>query len=135
MLLITNLKKRGSIQIIGILKRNKNYLLLLFAFLSFLFLFGCNDVDRTEPIIHFFTVDTFTINEGDSVILSWEVSEATSVTINPDIGLVDLSGSLLVSPVTTTTYVLTVTNSCGQLFFPTEKVDTVTINVNPAIIK
>lgn len=112
---------------IGIRTKNRNHLLLFFAILSLLCLIGCNGINRTDPIIHFFEADSTTISEGDSVTLSWEVTEATSVNIDPDIGLVDLSGSLLVSPVTTTTYVLTATNSCGQIFFPTEKVDTLTI--------
>ena len=112
---------------------NRNHLLLFFAIIFFLCLFGCNGINHTEPIIHFFTADTFTITEGDSITLNWEVTEATAVTIEPNIGLIDLSGSLLVSPVITTTYILTATNSCGQIFSPVSITDTVTIQVNPAI--
>ena len=112
---------------------NKNYLLLFLAILSLLFLFACNKMNRTDPIIHFFEADSTTITEGGSVTLSWEVTEATAIAIDPDIGLVDLSGSLFVSPVSTITYTLTATNSCGQLFFPAEKTDTLTIQVNPVI--
>jgi len=80
-----------------------------------------------------------TITEGDSATLSWEVTEATAVTIDldngPDIGLVDLSGFISVSPTTTTTYTLTATNSCGQLFPPSTITAMVTITVNPAIVE
>lgn len=120
---------------IEIRTENRNYLLLFFAILSLLFLFGCNGIERTDPIIVFFEADSTTITEGGSVTLSWEVTEATAVTIDPDIGLVDLSGSLMVSPATTTTYALTAINSCGQLFFPAEKTATLTIEVNPAILE
>ena len=118
---------------IGIRTESRNYFLLFFTILSLLCLIGCNGLNRTDPIIHFFEADSTNITKGDSVTLSWEVTEATAVTIDPDIGLVDLSGSLLVSPVTTTTYVLTATNSCGQMFSPVSITDTVTIQVNPAI--
>ena len=57
-----------------------------------------------NPLSIFFEADFTTITEGDSVTLNWKVTEATSVTIDPDIGLVDLSGSISVSPVSTTAY-------------------------------
>lgn len=118
-----------------ILKENRKFLLYFLVIISFPFLFGCNGIDRTDPIIIFFEADTYAITEGESVNLSWKVSEATAVTIDPDIGLVDLSGSIVVSPNTTTTYTLTATNSCGQLFFPAIKTDKVIIEVIPAIAK
>jgi hypothetical protein len=118
-----------------ILKENKSYLPLFFTIMSLFFLSGCIGIDRTDPIINFFTADMYTITEGDSVTLSWEVTEATAVTIDPDIGLDDLSGFISVSPTTTTTYTLTATNSCGQLLFPSTITATVTIEVNPAILE
>ena len=139
LLSIPNLKERRSIQMEKILKENKSYLPLFFIIISLFFLSGCIGIDRTDPIINFFTADMYTITEGDSVTLSWEVTEATAVTIDPDngpdIGLADLSGFLSVSPTTTTTYTLTATNSCGQLLFPSTITATVTIEVNPAILE
>ena len=122
-----------------ILKKNNRYLPLFFVIMSLLFLVSCIGIDRTDPIINFFTADMHTITVGDSVTLSWEVTEATAVTIDPDngpdIGLADLSGFISVSPTTTTTYTLTATNSCGQLLFPSTITATVTIEVNPAILE
>jgi hypothetical protein len=46
--------------------------------------------------------------------LSWSVSNATSVTLSPGIGAVALSENRTVSPSTTTTYILTATNSTGS---------------------
>jgi len=51
------------------------------------------------------------VSEGDSVNLSWVVTDASTVMINQGIGNVALTGSTSVSPITTTTYTLTATNS------------------------
>lgn len=135
LLSIPNLKERRSIQMEKILKENKSYLPLFFIIMSLFFLFGCIGIDRTDPIINFFTADMYTITEGDSVTLSWEVTEATAVTIDPGIGLVDLTGFISVFPAATTTYTLTATNSCGQLLSPSTRTAMVTITVNPAIVE
>ena len=50
-----------------------------------------------------------TIETGESVTLSWEVSDATSISINQGIGTVPATGSVVVTPDATTTYVLTAT--------------------------
>ncbi|MGC6459301.1 MAG: FN3 associated domain-containing protein [Akkermansiaceae bacterium] len=46
--------------------------------------------------------------------LSWQVSNAESVSINQGVGSVALSGNEVVSPTTTTTYLLTATNASGS---------------------
>jgi hypothetical protein len=51
------------------------------------------------------------IHRGESTRLSWNSFNATSVVITPDIGNVPLSGSIAVSPIRTTTYTLTISNS------------------------
>ncbi len=53
------------------------------------------------------------INAGESAILTWNVANATSCVIDNGIGSVDLSGSLAVSPASTTTYTLTATGIGG----------------------
>ena len=68
-----------------------------------------------EPIVSIFSADPSTINEGESSTLTWDVSGATTVTIEPEVGTVDSSGSTTVSPVVTTDYTLIATNSAGSV--------------------
>ena len=75
------------------------------------------------PIINIFSAIPSTINQGESSTLSWSVSKADTVTITPGVVPVASSGSTSVSPVVTTTYILTATNSAGSV------TATVTINV------
>jgi hypothetical protein len=65
------------------------------------------------PTINSFSAIPGTITSGSSSILSWNVSDATSVSISPGIGTVALAGNIPVSPGTTTDYVLTATNAAG----------------------
>jgi hypothetical protein len=62
------------------------------------------------PVINYFTADPPIITAGSSTTLSWDVSNATSVTIDPGVGSVDLTGTALVSPMTSTNYTLTASN-------------------------
>lgn len=55
-------------------------------------------------VINFFTASRTTIDKGSSVTLSWSTSFCTSVTLNGS--SVGLSGSKVVTPVSTTTYTL-----------------------------
>lgn len=50
---------------------------------------------------------------GESTTLTWEIEDATSVSIDQGIGPVALSGSLVVSPTETTTYTLTATGGAS----------------------
>ncbi len=62
----------------------------------------------TAPVrINSFSASLSTITAGDSVTLSWNVSNATTVTIDQGIGSVPPVGSVVVSPGVTTTYRLT----------------------------
>ncbi len=56
------------------------------------------------------TASPSTINFASSSTLSWTSASATTVSINQGIGEVGLSGSLVVSPTTTTTYIITASN-------------------------
>ena len=74
------------------------------------------------------TVKTFeaspsTIEPGESATLSWNVPEATSVSINQGLGTAAATGSVMVTPDVTTTYLLTATDGSS----------TVTLNVTVAV--
>jgi hypothetical protein len=67
----------------------------------------------TKPLINSFNASPESISPGDSSTLSWDVTGCTSVTIDPAIGTVALSGTRVVSPTKTTTYTLTALNEKG----------------------
>ena len=68
-----------------------------------------------KPTINSFTATPEVIDSGGSSVLSWNVTNATSVKIEPGIGSVSAVGTRSVSPTTTTTYTLTATNSVGSV--------------------
>ncbi len=72
-------------------------------------------VGMVKPDIVSFRADPPLIFTGSSTTLTWKVTEATSVTILPDIGDVPLSGNRLISPPNNTVYTLTATNKAGTL--------------------
>ena len=55
------------------------------------------------------------INPGAPSNLQWNVTGATSVSIDQGIGVVGASGTKVVSPSTSTTYTMTATNSAGTV--------------------
>ncbi len=68
------------------------------------------------PVIDSFTASPSTINESESATLSWRISDADSATIDNGIDSINpVSGSLEVSPITTTTYTLRATNDNGSV--------------------
>jgi hypothetical protein len=75
-----------------------------------------NVPEEDLPVIHYFVPTPININVGESSTLTWSVSDATSVTIDDEIGSVALTGIMLVSPTKTTTYTLTATNEAGNRF-------------------
>lgn len=66
-----------------------------------------------RPAVISFQAAPEAIEPGGSATLSWEVIEATSVTIDHGIGTVPATGSVSVSPTANTTYTLTATNAKG----------------------
>jgi hypothetical protein len=72
---------------------------------------------RKEPAdlveIKYFTVNPDQISIGDKSTLCWDVSGVNSVTIEPEIGIMGLTGEKMVSPNESTTYILTATNEAG----------------------
>ncbi|NOZ12634.1 MAG: hypothetical protein GXO69_03185 [Acidobacteria bacterium] len=66
------------------------------------------------PTINTFSAQPASIGSGQSATLSWDVSDATSVTIYPGIGTVaSTSGETTVSPQFSTTYTLVASNGDG----------------------
>jgi uncharacterized repeat protein (TIGR01451 family) len=65
--------------------------------------------DTPEPRCDFLTANPTEIRLGESTTLTWETTNATVVSINNNIGQVDVDGSTTVSPDGDTTYKLTAT--------------------------
>ena len=80
------------------------------------------------PVINSFEARPSAISAGEGSTLNWSVSDATSVTIDPEIGSVALTGRRQVSPTETTIYTLTATNDAGKRF------DTVKVVVKEEIV-
>jgi uncharacterized coiled-coil DUF342 family protein len=66
------------------------------------------------PTIHSFDTSRSQIKEGQSSTLTWWVSDADEVRIEPGIGTVSSLGSKTVAPSTTTTYTIIATNKAGE---------------------
>ena len=74
---------------------------------------GCNE--QKKPIISSFEVTPNEIEVGKTAYISWNVSEATSVTIDHGIGVVSLTGNRSITPTETTTYTLTAKSSSTEI--------------------
>ena len=111
----------------GIFKKQSNYFKFFVITLIFVCLCSCNGVTPTTPIINSFTTNVEILEEGDSAILSWSVTDADTVTLNPGSLTVALSGSTSMSPTETTTYTLTASNSAGS------STATVTVIINQSL--
>ena len=72
-------------------------------------------VESADPLpqINHFSANSDTINQGESVVLSWNTSNSRSVAIEP-LGKVQPKGSIRAAPTKTTTYILTAKNSEGK---------------------
>jgi len=66
------------------------------------------------PVIASFTASPTTLTSGQSTVLSWSVSGATSLVLDQGIGSVAGTTSRTVSPTSTSTYTLTASNSGGN---------------------
>lgn len=69
----------------------------------------------TAPVVTSFTANPSTIAAGQPSTLQWNVTGATSVSIDKDVGVVYPSGTKEVSPTATTTYTLTARNNTGSV--------------------
>ena len=81
-------------------------------------------VGLPKPVVNSFGVIPRIINKGEAASLAWDVSGATTVTIDQEIGDVALIGSRAVYPIMTTLYKLTATNESGTVTTTTEIVVT-----------
>lgn len=72
-----------------------------------------SDPSGTAPILSGFTASPASVAPGQSSVLSWTVTGATGLTLDPGIGAVTGS-SRTVTPAATTTYTLTATNVAGS---------------------
>jgi hypothetical protein len=82
----------------------------------------------SPPIINSFTASPTNLTQEQRTTLSWNVSGATEITIQPAIGTVGPSGSLLLTPTASITYILTASNQGGS------NTSSVTITVTPAAV-
>ncbi len=86
-------------------------------------------INLNLPLVQSFTASTNRIFLGQSATLSWNVTtNATAINIDNGVGAVTIpSGSVTVSPTTTTTYTLLASNSVGA------RTATVTLIVDPGV--
>ena len=80
-----------------------------------------------KPTITSFAASPAAISQGQQTTLSWNVSGATEINIQPDIGTQGASGSLTLTPSATVTYTLTATNPVGSA------TSSATITVTPVV--
>jgi peptidoglycan-associated lipoprotein len=108
---------------------------LIVAFAAALFTFGCKKPPKAAPPQQATPPPAATptvtlqaspssINKGDSATLSWNSTDATQLSIAPDVGAVTAQGSTKVSPSDTATYTITATGPGGS----TSATATVTVN-------
>ncbi len=87
------------------------------------------------PVINSFGSNLSSIFPGGSTTLSWNVSNASSVSLSQGWGSVAASGSTVVSPTATTTYVLTATNASGSTTATTVVIVSSTTPTGPPVIE
>jgi len=80
------------------------------------------------PVVNLFDASPLIISPGQPSILTWQVTGASAVKIEPDIGNVALTGSRTVSPSRSTVYTLVATSSAGSVT-ATAEVSIVTVPV------
>ncbi len=81
-----------------------------------------------EPIVNLFEAHPESIKQGGSIELTWNISGAKTVSIEPGVGDVASVGNRTVVPTTTTSYALTASNEKGSVTVK-RKVTVVTIPV------
>jgi hypothetical protein len=94
-----------------------------------------NDKTDDSPTCHSFNTTRPRIMPGQTSTLSWQVSNADSIRIEPGIGAVSALGSRAVKPSATTTYTLIAANKTGlsRLSCRVEVNDRITIFSNDSI--
>ncbi len=72
------------------------------------------------PVINNFAADPGNVTVGSIAVLQWNVTNAESVKIDPDVGLVDPIGTIKISPSKTTSYTLAAYNNVGIVLATTQ---------------
>jgi hypothetical protein len=67
------------------------------------------------PVIDYFSATPTNVNAGDTTTLQWNVTGATSVSVDKGVGSVSASGKYPISPAASDNYTLTATNSTGSV--------------------
>ncbi len=70
---------------------------------------------KNLPSIGSFNANPDIVEKGNSSVLTWNVTSATKVSIEPGIGTVSLTGSQRIFPDKNTTYLLEATNEAGSV--------------------
>lgn len=73
------------------------------------------ETERLDPPTVTFTVDKTIISPGDQAKLAWTTERAEVVTIDQGIGPVPASGTRVVTPTQTTSYILSASNVSGMI--------------------
>ncbi len=87
--------------------------LITLGFSGCALIFSETDTSNLPPQIELFSLNPESIENGQSALLSWEVTNAESVVIEPDLSNAALSGSQQVNPTQTTEYTILATNEFG----------------------
>jgi len=99
---------------------------LLIMFAAAVFTFGCKKPPKEQPPAPpppapaparptvTLQASPTSINKGDSATLSWNSTDATQLSIAPDVGAVTAQGSTKVTPSDSTTYTITATGPGGS---------------------
>jgi hypothetical protein len=95
----------------------KRFVFLSLSLLLLILIPGCFTFPSagTPPAIMEFSSNPSTIDAGGTSILLWNVTGATSVSIDQGIGQVNVAGTRVVSPTTSTGYTISATNSAGTI--------------------
>jgi hypothetical protein len=87
----------------------------------------------SPPIIHVFTAEPLSVTAGQSAILSWDVSNASTIYIEPvvlrQMTSIPAAGSASITPSETTMYTLTALNTAGM----NSKTVTVTVSAGTQV--
>lgn len=100
--------------------------ILILASAALLFTAGCKKKQQAAPAppppppppaakpTVTFSADRTSINKGESAKLSWTTTDASNVSISPEVGAVTPQGSTTVTPSNTTTYTITASGPGGS---------------------
>lgn len=94
----------------------------------------------SSPVINAFSASKSSIDAGETAILTWATTNASSVTISPGVGAVAASGSTTVTPAATTAYTLVAISKSGNSVSSTTTITVMprippTISTSQSIIK